>query len=192
MNSGTESSSEKSSSAESAGPSSPKKKKNAGKRARKTLAKKAAKKGVNKSERSILKQQQEAKKIESEMVPQMEAELVKIENHLKIWKEKKVEDHALQRFVARILAKVKDLNIIGMVDHAIFKQEMGSIHLLEMELVDTTNNDTINSEREHGRVKANELLSKIVDISAMSRLNQTKAGTAWLVDPDSASTGKLL
>ena len=122
--------------------------------------------------------------------PQMEAELNKIENLLVAWKEKKVEDHALQRFVARILEKIKNLNIIGMVDHAIFKREMGSIHLLEMEICDTTGNDTINSERELGRAKANDLLSKIMDVSVMNRLNQTKAGTAWLVDPDSVSNGK--
>ena len=120
----------------------------------------------------------------------METELVKIENLLIEWKTKKVEDHAMQRFVARILAKIKNLGIVGVVDHAIFKMEMGSVHLLEMELMETDQSNTLNSDRELGRTRATELLSQVMDATDMARLDQTAAGTAWLVNPDSLNIGK--
>ena len=78
-----------------------------------------------------------------------------------------------------------------MVDHAIFKLEMGSVHLLEMELMDTDQSNSMNSDHELGRIRATQLLSQVMDASDMARLDQTAAGTAWLVNPDSLNTGEL-
>ena len=154
----------------------------------KKLAKQARKKGDKKSSRSILEHIQEAQKITSDAVgPEMEKELSRIESKLTAWDKKEVEPWALQRFVARILAFIKERGIVGSVDHAIFQQEMGRIHLLEMDMVDTLNKTNDKTSAEAARNRANELLLKVFDSGANERLERTLQGTTWFYGGNNVS-----
>ena len=99
-----------------------KKVKKAAKKAKpsKVLAKNAKKKNDKKCRRSILKHVKEAQKITSEKVGQkMEKECQRVEKNLDSWKKDGVEVDALQRYVGRIMKKVKELNVIVSCDHAV-------------------------------------------------------------------------
>ena len=161
---------------------SPKKKtrKDNRKKAAKQLAKQAKKKGDKKSKRSILEHVKEAQKVTSDVVgEEIEVELSRIEAKLAEWKKKKVEPFAMQRFAARVLAGLKELKIICSVDHAIFQHEIGRIHLLEMDLVETLDKTNDKTSLEAARNRANELLTKVFDSGASERLERTLQGTTW-------------
>lgn len=156
-----------------------KKKKSTQKPAKK-LAKQAKKKGDKKSKRSILEHIKEAQKITSDAVgPEMEKELCRLEAKMENWDKKEVERSSLQRFAARILAFIKERGIICAVDHAIFEQEIGRIHLLEMDMVNTLNKTNDKTSAEAARNRANELLLKVFDSGANERLERTLQGTTW-------------
>ena len=164
----------------------------------KKLAKQAKKKGDRKSNRSIMEHIKEAQKVTSDAVgPEMEKELRRIESKMLAWEKKEVETEALQRFAARILAFIKEQGIICSVDHAIFQQEIGRIHLLEMDMVNTLNTTNDKTSLEGARNRANELLLKVFDSGANDRLERTLQGTTWLygggndLTPNMMSQGKL-
>ena len=155
----------------------------------KKLAKNARKKNDKKSKRSILEHIEEAQKIHSDVIgPEMDRELERVEKKLATWKSKDVEMHSLQRFVARILKKIKDLGIVASVDHAVFQKEMGRIHLLEMDIVDSANGSEDRTDREAARNKADELLHKAFDSGAPEKLQRTLQGTTWLYGQQNASS----
>ena len=154
----------------------PKKKKSV-----KKLAKKAAKKGDERSEKSIMELAKQAMRIESEAVgAEMETELVRIEELISKWMADDVEEENIQRFAARILNKLKEVDVLCAVDHAIFKREIGVVRLLEMDLnenaSDTLLDMAVNKDR------ADKLLSLVVGQEEMNRLDQTKQGTAWVIN----------
>ena len=147
----------------------------------KKLAKQAKKKGDRKSNRSIMEHIKEAQKVTSDAVgPEMEKELGRIEAKMLAWEKKDVEKESLQRFAARILAFIKEQGIVCSVDHAIFQQEIGRIHLLEMDMVNTLDRTNDKTSLEAARGKANELLLKVFDSGANDRLERTLQGTTWL------------
>ena len=146
----------------------------------KILAKTAKKKNDKKCKRSILKHVKEAQKVASEKCPDMEKECKRVEKNLDSWKGKGVEVDALQRYVGRIMKKVKELNVIVVCDHAVFLKEVGLISLLEMDLVGTLN-DTGPITPELAKMKANSLLELVVDTDCRNRIQQSWDGMAWRV-----------
>ena len=159
----------------------------------KILAKTAKKKNDKKCKRSILKHVKEAQKVVSENCPDMEKECKKVEKNLDSWKEKGVETEALQRYVGRIMKKVKELNVIVVCDHAVFLKEVGLISLLEMDLVGTLN-DTGPITPELAKMKANSLLELVIDTDCRNRIQQSWDGMAWRIrsETDNVENGKLL
>ena len=111
--------------------------------------------------------------------PEMEKELRRLELKMEAWDKKEVERSSLQRFAARILAFIKERGIVSAVDHAIFEQEIGRIHLLEMDMVNTLNKTNDKTSMEAARNRANELLLKVFDSGANERLERTLQGTTW-------------
>ena len=109
-------------------------------------------------------------------------------DHVEKWEKKDVEPHALQRFAARLLCAFKRFGIICSVDHAIFQQEMGRIHLLEMDMVGSLNVTNDKTSLEKARQRANELLLKVFDSGANERLERTLQGTTWMYGHNEAST----
>ena len=152
---------------------------------KKVLAKLARKKGDKKSERSILEHVKKAEEVVSEKVGmKMEKELQRIESRITEWVEKGVELEAVQRFVARIMKKVKDLNVYVACDHAIFVKEVGVVRLLEMDLVGTLNESgPVNFNKMQGR--SNELFHLAIDTAGVKRLERSWNGTAWCYVPPS-------
>ena len=147
---------------------------------KKALAKFAKKKGDKKSDKSMQKHIEMAEKIFSEKVGwEMEKELVRIEKKMETWKKKQVEVDAKQRFVGRIMRKAKELDIIVACDHGVYLKEMGLISLLELDLVGTLN-ETGPITPEEARVKANRLLSLVMDSDCRDRIQQTWDGMAWI------------
>ena len=145
----------------------------------KMLAKNARKKNDKKCQRSILKHVEEARKVTSKKFgSQVEKELQRIEKLIETWKKGGLELDAIQRFVGRILKFVKDLDVIVACDHAVFRREMGLISLLEMDLVSTLN-ETGPITPEVARMKANKLLSLVLDSDCRNRIQQTWDGMAW-------------
>ena len=160
-----------------------------GKKAAKKLAKQAKKKGDKKSSNSILEHVKEARKVTSDVVGnEVEEELTRIESKFVEWKKKGVESHVMQRFAARTLAYVKELKIVCSVDHAIFQQEIGRIHLLEMDMVDTLDRTNDKTDLERARNRANELLTKVFDSGANERLERSLQGTTWFYGQENVST----
>lgn len=162
----------------------------------KKLAKQARKKGDKKSSRSILKHVEEARKVDSEAIgDEMEKELSRMEKLMLEWEKKKVEPYALQRFAARILAFVKEQGIICAVDHAVFQQEIGRIHILEMDMVDTLDKTNDKTSLEAARERANQLLLTVFDSGANDRLERSLQGTTWFYGQNNSTTmsnqGKL-
>ena len=152
------------------------------------LAKKAAKKNDKKSKRSILEHVEIAQQVTSEKVgSEMEKELQRLEKKIAVWKEKDVEIHSVQRFVARIMKKVTSLNIVVGCDHAIFVQEMGLVRLLEMDLSGTMDRYPEGVNLQVMRNRANELFHLTFDSNIDSRLEQTRNGTAWLMRDQTGS-----
>ena len=140
----------------------------------------AKKKGDKKSEKSIIQHVEKAKKVTSAVVgSEIEKELVRIEKKMAIWKKKKVEPEAMQRFVGRIMFGAKSLNIIVSCDHAVYLKEMGLISLLELDLVGTLN-DSGPVTPEVARMKSNRLLSLVLDSQCRDRIQQTWDGMAWI------------
>lgn len=173
-----------------------KKVKKAAKKAKpsKVLAKNAKKKNDKKCRRSILKHVKEAQKITSEKVgPKMEKECQRVEKNLDSWKKDGVEVDALQRYVGRIMKKVKELNVIVSCDHAVFLREAGLISLLEMDLVGTLD-DTGPITPQLARMKANSLLELVIDSDSRNRIQQTWDGMAWKFrsETDVRSNGKCI
>ena len=145
------------------------------------LAKLAAKRNDKKSDRSIREHIKEARKVTSDAVgPEMEKELQRMESKLESWDKKKVELHSMQRFAARLLSKFKEMGIVCAVDHAIFQQEIGRIHLLEMDMVGSLDKTNDKTSLEKARQRANELLHLVFDSGAKERLERTLQGTTWL------------
>ena len=158
----------------------------------KKLAKQAKKKGDRKSGRSILKHVKEARKVTSDAVgEEMEKELTRMEKLMKEWEKKKVEPYALQRFAARVLAFVKEQGIICAVDHAVFQQEIGRIHILEMDMVDTLNKTNDKTTLEAARERANQLLLTVFDSAANERLERSLQGTTWFYGGNMDSTTNI-
>ena len=147
---------------------------------KKALAKLARKKNDKKSKRSILEHVEKAKKVTSEVVgSDIEKELVRLEKKMAIWKKKKVEPQAMQRFVGRVMFSAKSLNIIVACDHAVFLKEMGLISLLELDLRGTLD-ESGPITPEVARMKSNRLLSLVIDSDARERIQQTWDGMAWM------------
>ena len=147
---------------------------------KKALAKLARKKGDKKSDKSMQEHIKMAEKIVSEKVgDEMEKELVRIEKKMKNWKKKEVEVEAMQRFVGRMMRFSKDLNIIVACDHAVYLREMGLISLLELDMVGTLN-ESGPITPEQARMKANQLLSLVIDSDWRERIQQTWDGMAWI------------
>ena len=145
----------------------------------KKLAKKAAKKGDCKSEKTILELAEQAMRIESEAVgKEMEKELIRIGKLFAKWKENDVEEENIQLFAAKVLNELKKLDILCAVDTAIFKNEIGRVRLLGMEV------EPMDSQKGFNRLelknRAESLLEKVID-TENARLDQTKEGTAWNV-----------
>ena len=161
-------------------------KKSQNRKPQKKLARKAAKKGAQCSDRSAIRRAEKALKIESEVVgTEMELLLTHAENEMKKWKSKGVEEENLQRFAARFLAGLKQMNILCAVDTAIFKQEIGHVRLLELE-IDSMNSSSV-LDRPRMRERANELVSMVIDTEKVP-LDQTKEGTAWLLNQNMSTT----
>ena len=155
----------------------------------KKLARLAKKKGDKKSEKSIEEHVKEAQKVTSDVVgAEIEKELSRLEGKMAEWKAKKVESFAMQRFAARVLVCVKSLGIVCSVDHAIFQKEMGRIHLLEMDMVDTLDRTNDKTNLERARNRANELLTKVFDSGANERLERSLQGTTWFYGQENALT----
>ena len=147
---------------------------------KKALAKLARKRNDKKSDKSMQEHIEMAQQVVSEKVGMaMEKEVKSIEKKLEDWKRKKVEIEAIQRFVGRIMRKVKDLNIIVSCDHGVYLKEMGLISLLELDLVGTLN-ESGPITPEEARVKANRLLSLVIDSDCRDRIQQTWDGMAWI------------
>ena len=150
------------------------------------LAKLAAKKGDKLSPAQIKTQKKEARKAESEKVPDVEEELQKIEKLIETWKKNGVEDHVVQRFVARMFRKLRILNFIPSVDHALFKKEIGYFRLIEMDMAGSldvsgpTNVDKI-------KKTAGKLMEQVVDGDLAERLQRTWEGNAWILRGESSN-----
>ena len=143
------------------------------------MAKKAAKKGDCKSEKTILELAEEAMKIESEKVgKEMEKELSRFRKLFAKWKENDVEEDNIQLFAAGILKELKELNILCSVDTAIFKNEIGRVRLLGMDIEPMDSQKGLN--RVELKERADSLLGKVID-TENARLDQTREGTAWNV-----------
>ena len=145
----------------------------------KKLAKKAAKKGDRKSEKSILELANEAMRIESEKVGQeMETELIRLDGLLEDWKNKDVEEENVQRFAAKFLNKLKKFDILCSVDTAIFKNEIGRVRLLDMDISPINSQAALN--RQELKDRSDSLLKLVVDAQG-NHLDQTREGTSWNV-----------
>ena len=161
-------------------------KKSGPRKPQKKLAKKAAKKGDRKSDKSAVEMANEALKIKSDAVgDEMEKMIVKVGNLMREWQSKGVEEENLQRFAARFLAQLKSANILCAVDTAIFKQEIGYVRLLEMELSSMNSDTELN--RQGLKERANELVSMVIDTDKVP-LDQTKEGTAWILKENMSTT----
>ena len=143
------------------------------------MAKKAAKKGDCKSEKTILELAEEAMRIESEVVgDEMEKELIRIGHLLSKWKEYDVEEDNIQRFAAKFLNQLKKLDILCAVDTAIFKNEIGRVRLLAMDVSPMDSQKGLN--RQELKDRSDSLLKLVIDTEE-ARLDQTREGTAWNV-----------
>ena len=146
------------------------------------LAKKAAKKGVIKTKNEILEHVKKAEKIESGNVSEvMEKCLKAIENEIEEWHLNGVEDFEIQRFVARILKKLKDLNVLVSVDHATFKKELNFIHPLEMNI---SEDNGVTLSRDQVIERSEKLLESVIDPAVRHKLDRTMHGAAWRIAND--------
>ena len=89
-----------------------------------------------------------------------------------------VEDHVIQRFAARLLQKLKRVNILVAVDHAIFKKENGFINVLEAEMAQDLN-DSEGLSRKEVKRRMDHLLRTVVSRSLYEQLDDTMDGNAW-------------
>ena len=152
---------------------------------KKKLAKKAAKKGVEKSKNEILEHIQKAEKIDSKNVGEDMDKCVKaIEGAIEEWHIQGVEDFALQRFSARILRKLKDLNVLVAVDHAVFKKELDFIHPLEMNI---TKEDNVTLSRTVVLQRTENLLKSVMVPEEGNVMESTMQGMAWKIIEQSDS-----
>ena len=160
------------------------------------LAQKAAKKGNNLSSAQAKAMKKQARKAESEKVPDFEEELQRIEKLIETWKKNGVEDHVVQRFVARLFRKLRILDFIPSVDHALFKREIGYFRLVEMDVAGSleisgpTNMDKI-------KKTAGKLINQVVDGDLAERLHRTWEGNAWIlrgesINQTSSTEGKFI
>lgn len=148
---------------------------------KKELAKLAKKKGDKNSEKSLMEKMKKAEKVTSAKVgPEMEKELKRLEKKMAEWKEKGVETEALQRFVGRVMKQAKGLNVIVACDHAVFRQEVGLITILEMDLVGTLD-ESGPIDLETAKSRANHLFSLIIDSDVSNRIERTWDGMAWRI-----------
>ena len=122
---------------------------------------------------------EEAMKLESEAVgEEMEKELKHFEKLLMKWKENDVEEDNIQLFAARFLNKLKELDILCAVDTAIFKNEIGRVRLLGMDIMPMDSQKGLN--RQELKERSDSLVKMVID-TENARLNQTREGTAWNV-----------
>ena len=150
------------------------------------LAKLAAKKGDEVTSKQAKKLKKRARRADSEKVPNVEEELRRFEKLVEVWKKNEVEDHVIQRLVARMFRLLRKLNYIPCVDYALFKKEIGYLRLVEMDMAGTldvsgpTNRDKI-------KATAGKLLEQVVDGELAERLQQTWEGNAWILRSKSSN-----
>ena len=89
------------------------------------------------SSKQAKKLKKRARRADSDKVPNVEEELQRFEKLVEIWKKNEVEDHVVQRLVARMFRLLRKLNYIPSVDYALFKQEIGYLRLIEMDMAGT-------------------------------------------------------
>lgn len=154
------------------------------------LAKLAAKKGDDLSPSKAKAMKKKARKAESEKVPDVEEELQKIEKLIKNWKKNGVEDHVVQRFVARIFRQLRILDFIPSVDHALFKKEIGYLRLVEMDMAGSLE---VSGPTNLEKIKktAGKLINQVVDGDLAERLQRTWEGNAWILRGESQNEKSL-
>ena len=150
------------------------------------LAKKAAKKGDDESPKKLKQLRKRARRADSDKVPDFEEQLQKMEKLIDDWKKNEVEDHVVQRFVARMFRKLRTLNYIPCVDYALFKKEIGYFRLVEMDMAGTLDM-TGPTNREKIKATAGRLLDQVVDGELADRLQQTWEGNAWILRSKSSN-----
>ena len=122
---------------------------------------------------------EEAMRLESEAVgKEMEDELTRMDKLLVKWKENDVGEEDIQMFAARYLDKLKKMDILCAVDTAIFKNEIGRVRLLGMDISPMDSQTGLN--RQELKDRSDSLLKLVID-TEKARLDQTREGTAWNV-----------
>ena len=138
--------------------------------------------GDKKSDASVLRHVEEAEKIDSDAIgPIMEREVKRMEDNIMDWHLGGVEDHAVQRFCARIFKKLRSLGFLVSVDHAVFKQELDFINVMEMQVgTDDENGDGL-SRTEINR-RAEKMLHSVIDWGSINgRLVSDISGQSWQI-----------
>ena len=107
----------------------------------------------------------------------MESILKKIEDKMIDWQLEGVEDHALQRFAARILLCLRKMDVLVAVDHVIFKKENAMFHVLERDLCNMDLEEIPMSRKEIFEKTRSLLLS--LDPTLRGRLLSLDDGMAW-------------
>ena len=80
------------------------------------------------------------------------------------------------------------MNVLCAVDTAIFKQEIDRVRLLELDVFSANSDSALDRPRLNAR--SNALLSLVIDTDRAA-LDQTREGTAWLVNQNITNSSNL-